>query len=73
MAGTGFEIPANSSGNRGVGGRGGAESGALSGDSPSGGALPAPTDPDLLTVVNAWPTLPEAVRRRIVAMLEVRK
>ena len=64
---TGREQPANSSGNRGVAPQGGAESGALSGDSSSGGALPAPTDPDLLAVVAAWPTLPEVVRRKIVA------
>jgi hypothetical protein len=38
------------------------ESGALSGDSPSGGALPAAIDPDLMAVVNAWPMLPNVQR-----------
>jgi hypothetical protein len=66
----GTELSANSSENRGVAGRGGAESGALSGDSFSGGALPALTDPDLLAVVNAWPGLPEATRQSIVAMVQ---
>ena len=64
----GAELIANSSGNRGVALQGGAESGALSGDSAKGGALPAPTDPDLLAVVAAWPNLSETVRHSIVTM-----
>ena len=69
MGGTGLEPVAitpndtESSGNA-VGG-GGAKSGALSGDSCPGGALPALADPELMAVVAAWPTLPEAVRQRI--------
>jgi hypothetical protein len=42
--------------------KGGAESGASSGDS-------RPIDADLMAVVNAWPTLPEETRRQILAML----
>ena len=57
----GVEQRANSSGNQGVALQGGAKSGALSGDS-------AP-DPDLMAVVAAWPTLPEAVRQKIVGMV----
>lgn len=65
----GVEQIADSSGNTGVTLQGGAQSGALSGDSAQGGALPASTDPDLLAVVNAWPKLPEAARQRIVAVV----
>jgi hypothetical protein len=60
---------AYSSENQGVAPQGGAKSGALSGDSVASGALPAPTDPDLAAVVNAWPTLPEAVRRQVVGLV----
>jgi hypothetical protein len=63
VAGTGTEHPSDSSGNQGVALQGGAKSGALSGDS-------AISDPDLLAVVAAWPTLPEAVRQRVVAMVQ---
>jgi hypothetical protein len=59
---TGTELPAFSSGNTGVAVQGGAKSGALSGDS-------ALNDPDLLAVVNAWPTLPETTRRGILALV----
>jgi hypothetical protein len=69
VGGTGPEQTANSSGNQGVTPQGGAESGALSGDSAEGGALPAPNDPDLMAVVVAWSTLPEAVRRKVVAVI----
>ena len=37
---------------------GGAESGALPADS-------APIDPDLAALIDAWPTLPEAIRQSI--------
>jgi hypothetical protein len=40
----------------------GAESGAV-------GAQNGPIDPQLAAVVAAWPTLPEAVRRRVMAMV----
>ena len=42
---------------------GGAESGPL-------GAHSGPIDPDLALLIDAWPRLPEAVRRHIVAMVE---
>ncbi len=42
--------------------RGGAESGAV-------GAESAPADPDLQRLIDAWPTLPDAVRAGIAAMV----
>ena len=41
---------------------GGAESGAVV-------TQFAPTDPDLMALVNAWPTLPDAVWRQVVALI----
>ena len=41
---------------------GGAKSGALS-----------PTDPDLQRLLDAWPTLPEAMRAGILAMIAASK
>ena len=64
MGGTGLEHPAKSSGFQGVLPEGGAESGAV-------GARMALSDPDLMAVANAWPTLPEAMRQSIVAMVKV--
>jgi hypothetical protein len=43
---------------------GGAESGAVDADSD-------PIDADLAAVVRAWPTMPEQVRRAILALTEV--
>jgi len=60
VAEAGLERTANSSGNTGHSEKGGAESGASSGDS-------APIDPNLTAVVAAWPDLPETVRQTIVA------
>ena len=62
VAEAGLERTANSSGNTGHSEKGGAESGASSGDSAS-------IDPDLMAVVNAWPTLPETTRRQIAATI----
>jgi len=45
---------------------GGAESGALS-------VPERPIDPDLQRLIDAWPTLPEAVKVGIVAMVEAAK
>jgi len=58
----GVEQIADSSENQRVALQGGAESGALSGDS-------ALSDPDLDIIVKVWPTLPEAVRRQVVALV----
>jgi hypothetical protein len=62
MAGTGFELSQQSTGNSGSADQNGAESGAL--DAPNG-----PCDPDLAEVAQAWPTLPTALRTGILAMV----
>lgn len=62
MGGTRLELPPQNGANS----RAPLESGAES------GALGAPSDPlgaDLAAVVEAWPTLPEAVRASILAMV----
>ena len=43
---------------------GGAESGAV-------GAHSGPIDPDLALLIDAWPRLPEAVRRQIFSMVKL--
>lgn len=62
MAGTGFEYPANSSENRGVADESGADSGAL-------GAQVGAIDPELGAIIDAWPTLPDAIKAGILAMV----
>jgi hypothetical protein len=57
------EHPQESSGNSSDSDQGGAESGAL-------GAREAPIDPRLAAVVEAWPTLPEAIKVGILAMVQ---
>jgi hypothetical protein len=59
----GIEPPANFSGNRGVFDSGGAFSGALDDAEPA-------IDPALSAIIDAWPTLPEAVRTSILEMVE---
>jgi len=59
----GLEPPPKSTANTGFSETGGAESGAV-------GARMGLSDPDLAAVVNAWPTLPEATRRQVVAMVQ---
>jgi hypothetical protein len=61
----GLERVAKTTGKTGIPDSGGAECGAL-------GAQNAPSDPDLAAVVDAWPTLPEAVRTAILAMVKAR-
>lgn len=81
MVATGLEQPPESSGNTGVSGSGGADSGALPGDfAPQPAPATAPPDrcyptvpsgdPDLSAVVAAWPSLPPALRAGIVAMVK---
>ncbi len=60
----GVEQVPKSSGKSDVPSEGGAKCGALSGDS---GELPA----DLLLVIDAWETLPEAIKAGILAMVRV--
>ena len=62
MAGTGLELTPDSSGNSSAATQSGAECGAL-------GALSGPFDPDLAAIVEAWPSLPEALRAGILAMV----
>jgi hypothetical protein len=59
---TGAEHIADSSRKKGVAVQGGAKSGALPGD-----FIP---DADLLVVIHAWPGLPEAVRRKMVGLVQ---
>jgi hypothetical protein len=61
MAGTGLELSHETTGNSIGSSQSGAESGAL--DTQNG-----PIAPDLVAVVNVWPTLPADVRQRIVAL-----
>jgi hypothetical protein len=63
VAEAGLERTANSSGNTGYSEKGGAESGASSGNS-------APIDPDLMAIVNAWPDLPKTARQAILAIIQ---
>jgi hypothetical protein len=58
----GNEHLANSPGNKGVEGRRDAFSDALSGNS-------TPIDPDLQTVIDAWPTLPDDAKTGILAIV----
>jgi len=61
----------NSTGKNANSQTGGAESGAVgaqNADSAVDGAVAA--DPDLGRLIEAWPTLPEAIRRGILAMVE---
>ena len=63
MEAAGIEPAPKSSGNQGVGNQSGAECGALN-------AQRAEFPPDLAAVVDAWPTLPAAIRTAILAMLD---
>jgi len=58
----GLEAPANSLGNTANPAPGGAKSGALIPKKPA-------TDPALAALIDAWPTLPEAIRAGILAMV----
>jgi hypothetical protein len=64
MAGTGFESPPQNAGKLAIAYRSGAESGALGTDD-------GRFDIDLAAVVDAWPTLPDAIKEGILAMIRV--
>jgi hypothetical protein len=66
MGGKGFEPPSKPSGKSTVASKGGAECGALSGDSDP--ATPPP-DPDLTMIVTRWPSLPKPIRAGLVALV----
>ena len=68
-AGRDLNAPNNPRRNVGDAPEGGAESGALSGDSTPPTVPATPADPELAEVVNAWSALPAAVRAGIVAMV----
>jgi hypothetical protein len=57
-----IELPTKSTENIAIATQSGAESGAI-------GAREAPVGPGLAAVEDAWPTLPAAVRQRIVALI----
>ena len=63
MGAEGFEPPPKTSGRTHNSQTGGAESGAL-------GARADLPDPTLAGIINAWPTLPEAVKAGIVATVQ---
>jgi hypothetical protein len=63
MAGTGFEPPGDFTRKSGYQPPRGAESGAF-------GAQGAPIDLGLVTVIQAWPSLPEAIRAGILTMVQ---
>lgn len=67
IAATGLEHPSNSPEKQGFPAQGGAESGALGGESATN---QQPADPDLAAVVSAWANLPAAIRAGIVAMVK---
>lgn len=62
MAGTGFELSPDPSGNSSIASQGGAKCGAL-------GAQNGPFNSDLATVIEAWPGLSPAIRTGILAMV----
>jgi hypothetical protein len=66
MIPAGFEHPPKPSGKTDILDAGGANCGAL----PDTSAPSGPSASDIARVVEAWPMLPEAVRRGIVAMVE---
>jgi hypothetical protein len=82
MEDRGFELSQPNAGNSRVLPKGGAECGALFGDStgrdvsvgcaPSGPSLldGASLDADLAKVIERWPTLPDAVRASILAIID---
>jgi hypothetical protein len=66
MEAAGIEPAPKSSGNSGGRDQSGAECGALA-------APEASLDPDLAAVVDAWPTLPAAIKAGILAMIGAAK
>jgi hypothetical protein len=62
VAGAGTELPPQNEVNFATGGESGAQSGAP-------GAPNGPVNPDLVAVVEAWPSLPAALKAGILAMV----
>ena len=70
----GAELAGDSTGKTGVPVESGAESGALGARKPpSDPDRMKPIDADLAAVIDAWPKLPEATRRSILAMIRAAK
>ncbi len=66
MGDTGVELPFENTGKTKVSDQSGAECGALV-------ARKAPFDPELAAVFEAWPTLPEAIKVGVLAMIGAAK
>ncbi len=66
VAGTGIELPPENAEKTPVGAESGAQSGAVGARE---AVLAVPVDPNLAAVVDAWPTLPEAIKVGILAMI----
>jgi hypothetical protein len=62
VVGTGFELPTENAGNADLSLQSGAESGALGAQ---GGAIA----PELRAIIDAWPTLPEPIKKGVLAMV----
>ena len=67
MAGTGLEPPLSNTGETSIPSESGAESGALGAQKP---AFDAFADPELARLIEAWPTLPDAIKAGILAMVK---
>lgn len=70
MGDTGLELPAYSRGKTGVSHAGGNKSGNTAAGELDAPAVPPVPDAELLAVIKTWSTLPVAVRRGIVAMVQ---
>ena len=66
----GFEHPAKTPEKMHISPKCGAKCGALSGDSDPIPAPATPSNPDLAALIDAWPTLPAAVKAGILAMVK---
>lgn len=72
MGATGLEHPANPAGNTPVSESGGSKSGNFGADvgpTTLPAASPEPADPELAAVLEAWPSLPAALRSGILAIV----
>ena len=78
MEAAGIELPTHSTGKSHYANQSGAESGALGAQSNANPVNathcePKPIDSDLAAIIAAWPTLPEAMKAGILAMVRAAK